>query len=168
MTRTFALIAALLLSKAAGAAELRLTIEIPRLEVAEYHRPYVAVWLERDDQSVAATLAVWYEIADRDGARWLADLRQWWRRTGREQALPIDAVTGATRPAGAHTLVYRSGAEPLGDPPAGHYTLVVEAVRESGGRETLRLPFEWLATEERTATARGTTELGAVTLAFAP
>ena len=42
----------------AQAADLSVRIEIPRLNVAEYHRPYVAVWVEGPDQKVAANLAV--------------------------------------------------------------------------------------------------------------
>ena len=45
----------------AGAARLSLEVEIPALQVAEYHRPYVALWIEREDASVAANLAVWYQ-----------------------------------------------------------------------------------------------------------
>ena len=50
--------ALLLLPFSVSAAELALDVEIPRLDVAEYHRPYVAVWIEREDASVAANLAV--------------------------------------------------------------------------------------------------------------
>ena len=69
------------------AADMNLTVEIPTLKVAEYHRPYVAVWIEREDHSVAANLAVWYDVkkADGEGTKWLKDMRQWWRRSGREQ-----------------------------------------------------------------------------------
>src|SRR5262245_14601602 len=89
-------------SAAAFGAELNLKLTIPRLDVAEYHRPYVAVWVENQDQSTAAQLAVWYQTDTKkeDGTQWLKDLRQWWRRGGREQQMPIDGVTGATRPAG--------------------------------------------------------------------
>jgi hypothetical protein len=152
----------------ARAAELTLTIEIPKIEVAEYHRPYVAVWLEREDQTVAANLAVWYDVAGRDGSRWLPDLRQWWRRTGREQQLPIDAVTGATRPAGRYELELTAGRAPLGELAPGRYTLVVEAVRESGGREALRIPLEWPSNGRETLTATGSDELGAVVVTFGP
>ena len=50
----------------AVAGGLNVGVELPRLEVAEYHRPYVAVWLERADGSVAANLSVWYELKKRD------------------------------------------------------------------------------------------------------
>ncbi|WP_233244732.1 DUF2271 domain-containing protein, partial [Caulobacter sp. HMWF009] len=43
------------------AADLNVTVEIPRLSVAEYHRPYVSIWIETADASAAGTLAVWYD-----------------------------------------------------------------------------------------------------------
>ncbi len=39
------------LTAPALAAEMNVSIEIPKLNVAEYHRPYVAIWLEKPDQS---------------------------------------------------------------------------------------------------------------------
>jgi hypothetical protein len=35
---------------------------------------------------VAANLSVWYdiELKDQEGEKWLKDIRQWWRRTGRD------------------------------------------------------------------------------------
>src|SRR3990167_4840898 len=39
-----------LLSTPVLAADVQLEVEIPRLQVAEYHRPYVAIWLEQPDQ----------------------------------------------------------------------------------------------------------------------
>jgi hypothetical protein len=38
------------LATTAAAAEMSVTITIPRLDVAEYHRPYLAAWIERADQ----------------------------------------------------------------------------------------------------------------------
>jgi hypothetical protein len=150
--------------------ELTLKLQLPRLEVAEYHRPYVAVWIEREDQSIATHLAVWYQAENKkeDGAQWLKDLRQWWRRGGREQQMPIDGVTGATRPAGEHTLTWRSGSKPLGELAPGKYNVVVEAVREVGGRESLRLPLEWPVAQPRHTTAQGQSELGTVSLDVNP
>ncbi len=40
------------------AAELNVSLQIPALNVAEYHRPYVAVWLENDNQQFVANLSV--------------------------------------------------------------------------------------------------------------
>ncbi len=46
-----------LLSASAMAADLSVKLELPQLNVAEYHRPYVAMWLEKGDQSVVTMLA---------------------------------------------------------------------------------------------------------------
>ncbi|MBI1180232.1 MAG: DUF2271 domain-containing protein [Alphaproteobacteria bacterium] len=148
---------------------MSVTVGIPALDVAEYHRPYVAVWIEAADRSVT-NLAVWYEVGakDREGTKWLKDLRQWWRRSGRELDMPVDGITGPTQAPGDHTIDLRGAEAPLAGLTPGEYTLVVEAARETGGRELLRLPFTWPAAAAGSDTVRGTSELGPVTLAFKP
>ena len=153
----------------AAAADLAVAVEVPRIETAEYHRPYVAVWIEREDQTVAANLSVWYEVGNRkEGSKWLADLRQWWRRTGRDQTLPIDGVTGPTKPVGTHQLKYAGDKAPLSTLAAGKYRLVVEAARETGGREVVRVPFEWPAKSAQSLTGKGSSELGTIALNLTP
>ena len=69
------------------AADLSVTVDVPRLNTASYHRPYVAVWIENPDQSLNRSLAVWYQQtrnAEGDGKDWLKDMRTWWRKGGRE------------------------------------------------------------------------------------
>lgn len=152
------------------AAELSVKIEIPQLQVAEYHRPYIAMWLEKSDTAQVTQLAVWYDQKKRDngGTKWLKDLRQWWRKGGREIEVPLDAVTSATRTPGIHTLTYSTGKAPIDTLVAGDYTLFVEAVREGGGREVVRLPVAWPPKEARTATGKGLEELGNVTVQLKP
>jgi hypothetical protein len=154
-----------------GAASLDVSVEIPVLKVSEYHVPYLAVWVERDDQSVAAQLAVWYqqrEGREGHGTKWLPDLRQWWRRGGRALTMPVDGVSGATRAAGVHKLSFGDDKGPLKGLAPGSYKLVVEAAREVGGRELLRIPFQWPPQAAANAEAQGKTELGKVTLAVQP
>jgi hypothetical protein len=152
---------------AAQAAELALHVEIPSLPVAEYHRPYVAIWVEGADQAIAANLAVWYQVRG-DHTKWLPDLRQWWRRGGRDLKVPVDGLTGATRPVGQHLLKFDAKQAPLAQLKPGQYSLVVEAVREIGGREAVRIPFEWPIKAAKQATAKGSKELGAVALSLNP
>jgi hypothetical protein len=151
----------------APAKEIELNIEIPTLPVAEYHRPYVAVWVEGADQAIAANLALWYQTRG-DHTKWLPDLRQWWRRGGRDLKVPVDGLTGATRPVGQHILKFDAAAEPLAKLAPGKYELVVEAVREVGGREAVRIPFEWPIKGAKQGSAKGTKELGAVALKLIP
>ena len=160
-----------LLTLPAYAAELEVGVEIPKLNVAEYHRPYVAIWLEGADQKVASNLAVWYlmkDTAEGHGTKWLPDLRQWWRKSGRNLQVPVDGVTGPTRPAGLHALRFTDKQPQLARLAPGNYTLVVEAVREVGGRELLKIPFAWPVKKAATAKAQGSSELGAVTLNAKP
>lgn len=116
--------AAGLLSMKLAASGLEVGVEIPRKQVAEYHRPYVAIWIERPDQSVAANLAVWYDLQPKRGeagTTWLKDLRQWWRKSGRDLQMPVDGVSGATRPAGRHQMLFKSAQPPLGQLAPGSY-----------------------------------------------
>ncbi|MBD9367831.1 DUF2271 domain-containing protein [Xanthomonas sp. XNM01] len=160
-----------LLTVPAFAAELEINVEVPKLNVAEYHRPYVAVWLEGADQKVAANLSVWYQMKDTaegHGTKWLPDLRQWWRKSGRTLSVPVDGVTGPTKPVGKHVLRFDEAAPQLKGLAPGDYTLVVEAVREVGGRELLKIPFSWPTKTAQSGKAQGDSELGSVTLAVKP
>jgi hypothetical protein len=147
----------------AAAAGLDVTVTIPKLSVAEYHKPYVAIWIEQPGQPGIRTVALWYDGDNREnrGTKWLADLRAWWRKGGREQQVPIAGVSGPTRAPGPQTVSVPprvlAGLQP------GQYELVVEAAREVGGREMLRLPFAWPAKgRPQTLSARGASELTAV------
>ncbi len=159
-----------LLGAPAAAADLNLKIEIPRLSVAEYHRPYVAVWLEGKDQKFAGNLLVWYDLKQKnnEGTKWLKDMRQWWRKSGRELDMPVDGLSGATRAPGEQVVGFNGGNAPLQKLPAGDYQLVVEAAREVGGRELVRLPFQWPPAAAQTLRAQGEHELGAIALEVKP
>ena len=154
----------------AGAAEMNLKIEVPTLNVAEYHRPYLAAWIERADQSVAANLAVWYDLKkkDKEGEKWLKDMRQCWRRSGRKLQMPVEGILGATRAPGEHKLNFGSSKGPLAGLAPGEYVLMVEAAREVGGRELVKLPFQWPPKAEQVVRAQGSSELGAVSLDLKP
>ena len=143
------------------AADLTVSVELPRLSVAAYHRPYVAVWIERPDNTAVRTVAVWYEVSNtEEGKDWLKDIRTWWRRGGRSLTLPMDGVSSATKAPGRHAVTVPAAR--MRDLPAGDYVMVVEAARELGGRESVRVPFRWGAAN--TARATGSTELGAVSV----
>ncbi|MBJ7418099.1 MAG: DUF2271 domain-containing protein [Niveispirillum sp.] len=145
------------------AGELAVTVEIPKLEVAEYHRPYVAAWIETPDQQFVANLTVRYDVKMRDneGTKWLKDMRQWWRRSGRDLTMPVDGVSAPTLPVGDNRLSWDGAKAPLNGLKPGSYALVVEAAREVGGRELIRVPFDWNGKPVK-AEAKGETELGRV------
>jgi hypothetical protein len=143
---------------AAPAMAGTVTITIPRLNVAEYHRPYVAVWVEPAGGGAARTLAVWYDIkkgGNEPGTKWLSDLRAWWRKGGRSLNLPANGVSGATRAPGQYSIALPTDLKP------GAYVLNVEAARETGGRELVSVPLN-VPRVGGSATGKG--ELGTVTL----
>ena len=75
------------------------------------------------------------------------------------QRRPQPAVPGGRRErrdqahAGKHALAFNGAAKPLAQLKPGQYAVVVEAAREVGGRELLRIP-SMAAAEGRTAEAR--------------
>lgn len=164
ITYRHAAVGAALLAGPAHAATADVTVTIPKATIAAYHKPYVAIWLEQPGTATARTLAVWYDLDNREnqGLKWLRDLRTWWRKSGRELKMPADGITGATRAPGPQKVSL-----PLGALPPGGYELVVEAAREDGGRELVRLPFAWTG-KPTPASAAGKTELGAVSAAIRP
>ena len=140
----------------ASAATVNVTI--PKLTVAEYHKPYVAVWLEPAGGGAIKTLSLWYDVkktGNEPGTKWLSDLRAWWRKGGKSLNMPADGISGATRAPGTHSIALPAGLKP------GAYVLNVEAARETGGRELVSVP---ISVPARGGSASGKTELGTVIL----
>lgn len=152
------------------AADLNVKVEIPRLTVAEYHKPYVAFWIEGEDQTFVRNLAVWYDLKmkNNEGTKWLKDMRQWWRKSGRDLQMPVDGLSSATRAPGEHKMSFNAAKSGMDKLPAGEYALVVEATREVGGRELIRVPFQWPPKSAQNAQVKGEHELGAVSIELKP
>jgi hypothetical protein len=157
-------------SLATGALAGTATIEVnvPRLGVAEYHRPYVAGWIEDANGASKGSLFVWYDFDMRDngGLKWLKDLRAWWRKGGREINMPADGISSATRAPGRQVIKFDSNRSAFKNLSNGNYVLVVEAARESGGREVVKVPFNWNGNNFGAQRASGNSELGQVTISY--
>ncbi|WP_340315943.1 DUF2271 domain-containing protein [Rhizorhabdus argentea] len=133
-------------------------VTIPRLNVAEYHKPYMAVWIEPAGGGAARTVAVWYDLkkgGNEPGTKWLSELRAWWRKGGKNVSMPADGISGATRAPGSYVIPLPADLKP------GAYVLNVEAARETGGREVVSMP---ISVPAKAAKAGGKTELGTITL----
>ena len=115
------------------------------------------MWIERANQSVAANLAVWFDLKQKnnEGTKWLKDLRQWWRRSGRELAMPVDGLSGATCAAGEHQVTWSTDKSPLQALPAGDYQLVVEAAEKSAGASCCGCRFSGRPRPPRRRRSRG-------------
>lgn len=153
----------------ANAGQVVLDIEIPTQKVAEYHKPYVAGWIEDAAGNHVANAFLWYDVKkpENRGARWLKDLRSWWRKSGRDLA-STDGFSGATRAPGRNTLALDTNASAFKGLKPGAYSFVVEASREQGGHDQVKLPLTWNPARAVTANAKGTTELGQVKLSYKP
>lgn len=128
--------------------------------VAEYRRPYVAVWITDTEKNSVRQLLVHGE-----SLRWLREIPLWWRRYGRRDETMIDGLARATPLPGQHMLVW-DGRDDRGNKiEKGNYILHIEAAREHGERELVTLPFT-LSGSTFNAAAKGKTELGTVSINF--
>lgn len=155
----------------AHALNVKIELEIPEIKEANYHKPYVASWIENSDKKLVDHLFVWYKLSKKDpkqGVKWLRDLRNWWRKGGRALAPIPDAIAGATPKVGTHTVEIKADDARLAKLKDGHYTLHVEAAREEGGLEVVAIPFTLPLKETATLTANGKEELGKITLTLTP
>ncbi|MEH8019302.1 DUF2271 domain-containing protein [Rheinheimera muenzenbergensis] len=121
----------------ASAQPSEIALEIPVIETSQYHRPYVAVWVEDAQQQPVKLIALWVEKPD-----WLKDLRRFWRKIGRSNTTLVDAVSGATQKPGNYTLQWDGKDDSGATLSTGRYTLFVEAAREQGGRSLVKHEFD--------------------------
>ncbi|WP_340679088.1 DUF2271 domain-containing protein [Paraglaciecola sp.] len=169
---TFVLLPTFLLlvpSFTSSATSLEVQVNIPAIDVAEYHAPYVAMWLQSPDKKIT-NLALWYDMDMRndEGQQWLKDIRQWWRRSGRTLSLPADGISGATRKTGSYTLNFKQFKNELSALPAGDYEFFIEAVREVGGREIVSIPLTLPVVRAQTLSGSGDSELAQIILKLQP
>ncbi len=107
-------------------------------QTGEYHPPYVAAWIENSQRQSVRTLFLW-----RKEAKWLKDIRRWWRNAGRKDSQLVDAITSATHAAGKYPLSFNAtndNQQPLAND---NYTLYIEVVREKGGRALIKQAFQF-------------------------
>ena len=116
-----------------SAAEVSIEVNLPVSEGSMNYRPYVAVWIEDENDQTVKTVAVWRKEAD-----WLKDMRRWWRKAGRYDQGELDSVTGATRRAGVHLIKWDATNQQGEAVAAGKYTVNIEAAREHGSRSWVR------------------------------
>ena len=141
----------------------RLNIELTlKQQLGEYHPPYVASWIENSQGKPVRTLLLW-----REQAKWLKDIRRWWRKVGKKDAELVDAITSATRITGKYPLSFLAENDEKASLQKGKYTLFIEVVRENGGRAIIRQPFS-LNGEKATFTLAATNETDEIKFSVTP
>ena len=137
--------------------QYEIAITLPVIEQGQYHRPYVALWVENEQKVVQRSVLVWME---KD--RWLSDLSRYWRRVARANRDIVDGVTGATKGPGTHHVSW-DGLDDSGKPlPAGQYVICVEVAREKGGREAICTDIDYGT--KQVAIAQGEFEVSRLTV----
>jgi hypothetical protein len=117
-------------SAATPSYDIKLTL--PVIDKGQYHRPYIAIWVEDEKRVSQRSIAVWMQKP-----KWLPDLKRYWRRVARKDRDIVDGVTSATKKPGSHSIKW-DGLNDKGQPlTAGKYSICVEAAREKGGREAI-------------------------------
>jgi len=125
--------------------ELVVKFELNKPDDEQYHRPYVAVWLENADNFPVRTAVLWIQTTQ-PGPRWHRDLLRWFkndrvRKLADEKNL-IGVISGATRGPGEYKAVF-DGRDDSGKPlKPGKYTLYIEAAREHGTYQLIRHPLQ--------------------------
>ncbi|WP_430456433.1 DUF2271 domain-containing protein [Rheinheimera sp.] len=142
----------------ATASELEIALQLPKISEGQYHRPYVAVWVEDSSEKSVRLIEIWREKPD-----WIKDLRRFWRKTGRADQPLVDARTGATKGPGQYRLRWDGKDDQGVAVPNGEYQLVIEAAREHGGRQLVKQKFNWDGTAVAVSVAAGN-EIGQVQL----
>lgn len=140
--------------------ELTVSLDLARVG----RRPYVAVWIEDKDRFPVKTLALWFEKA-----RWLPDLRAWYRadrlRSLAEGTNIVNTVASATRAPGRYTLTW-DGKDQQGKPvKPGVYTVLIEAAREHGTYQLMRQEMDLSGTPKKVDLA-GNIEIAAASLDY--
>ncbi|PUA30507.1 MAG: hypothetical protein B0W54_08480 [Cellvibrio sp. 79] len=136
--------------------------EIPNQSVAEYRKPYLALWISDSTAKPVKHLRLLG-----DNSRWLRELKLWWRRQGRLDDGLVDAISGATEKPASYHLEW-DGRDDFGNPLAqGSYEFHIEVAREHGDHELVSIPFT-LSDQRFQVQAKGKTELGKVSLSFNP
>ena len=150
-------------SNAANSNTATIAIKLAlKQQQGEYHPPYVAAWIENSQKKSVRTLLLW-----REDAKWLKDIRRWWRNVGRKDAELVDAITSATHAAGSFPLAFKLTDDQQNSLPTGNYTFYIEVVREKGGRALLKQEFE-LTDQTQQFTFKETAETGAITFTITP
>lgn len=146
------------------AFELAINLEIARIAEQRARRPFVAVWIEDKDHFPVRTVALWF-----DKARWLPDLKGWYRgdrlRSMAEGHDITSTVSSATRSPGKYTLVW-DGKDNKGNyVKPGKYTVFIEAAREHGSYQLIRQEMDFSGTPKQ-VTLPGNVEIAAASLEY--
>jgi len=106
--------------------QVSINIDLPKLNVQRYRRPYVAVWIENVKGKPVRSITVWG-----NSPKYWPALPAWWKFNKDDKEL-IKSVTRATREPGKYEVVWDGKDDKGADVPQGTYVVRVEVHREHG------------------------------------
>lgn len=150
---------------------LHVKFELARVGGGGYRRPYVAIWLEDEENFPVKTALLWMQT-EQPGPRWHRDLTRWYRndrvRKISEKVDLIETIAGATRGPGEYEAHF-DGTDNTGKPlKAGKYTLCLEAARENGTYQIIRQPIVWGEEAVDNTELKGNVEISKASYRFVP
>jgi FAD:protein FMN transferase len=124
---------------------VRLDINKPAGET-RYRRPYIAVWLENEEGFPVRTISLLVSFGG-PGPKWIDDLKRWYKSDKDRQKVDktdrLYTVSKSTRPPGKFEIIW-DGKDDQGKVlPDGEYTLYIEAAREHGTYQLIRVPVKF-------------------------
>jgi thiamine biosynthesis lipoprotein ApbE len=106
--------------------QVSINIDLPKLNVQRYRRPYVAVWIENGKGQSVRSITVWG-----NAPKYWPALPAWWKFAKNDNDL-VKAVTRATREPGKYEVVWDGKDDKGAQVPQGTYTVRIEVHREHG------------------------------------
>lgn len=116
--------------------ELLISFALSQIE-GRSHRPFVAIWVEDENQQPVRNLALWY-----NKPRWLRELRAFYAQPHPDN-FDMSSITSATRSPGDYSLQW-DGKDNAGQyVKQGKYTICIEAAREHGTYQLIRQEMDF-------------------------
>ena len=109
------------------AANFIFDFTIPTLDVDDYEKPYIAIWLTNADRKVIKNLLLLGK-----SEQWAQTNKRWWRKSGRHNELLLDGLARPSRKPGHYQLSWDWRDDYGNKVPAGDYQLHIEVSREDG------------------------------------
>ena len=129
--------------------------------------PFIVAWVEDASGDLVANISLWYNPPK--GERSINNLTSWYAAASAsysaEGSIDLEAVTGATRPAGTYTVAWDGEADAGGRAKQGEYTVFVESAREHGPHSLTSAKIT-LGSQEATAALADNGELSKATASY--
>ncbi len=140
--------------------KMRVKYSVPEIDISDYEYPYIVAWVtDAENKPVKHLLMLG------DSPRWIEENYVHWRRVGRKQPAVIDHVARPTKPPGVYDIEW-DGVDDHGRPvEQGEYILHIEASREHGGHQYVKLPVNLSNTADVWTVDPGS-ELGKISIDF--